>query len=278
MKSVGRRTGIIAGSGDLPIIVASTLSAAGTAPYIAALKGITSGDIEKHGWNTEWFQVTRLGSILKGLQQAGVTELIMAGKVKHELAISKGEFDPLLRDLIAMMPDLRGSTILGQVADLFESHGMTVLSIRDVLPEMISKAGLVAGPEPTPTQLADIAFGWPIAKSIAEMDIGQTVAVNNLSIIGVEAMEGTDEIVRRCGKITGGGNIIIKVTSPSHDFRFDIPTLGLETVRALAETGGGVLAMEAETCLLLQRDEVSAFCNSNGIPLLGIRDGNLGIS
>jgi DUF1009 family protein len=270
------RIAVIAGSGELPVQLAHELAGSGSDLYMAALSGIADETVESELWETGWFEVSKLQGLVDGLLEAGASSLLMAGQVKHSTAISLGDPDALMMGMIASLPDMGSATLLSGVVGVFSQNGLEVMAIPAVAPGMVAGKGLVAGPEPTPELLSDLAFGWPLAKEIARMDIGQSIIVKSRSVVGVEAMEGTDATIRRCGDLPGlSGHTLIKVTAPGHDMRFDIPTIGTGTITALAQTGASALVVEAGKCLILRKDEVISLCDESGITLLSAENGSL---
>lgn len=260
----------MAGAGELPLAIVRSAAAAGRSVYAAALTGAADPAIERESAEVGWYQVGQLDRLVKGLQAAGARELVLAGRVPHHVIYSAGPFDPALSRLLADLTDRRGAAILAGIVDYLTEEGFKVLSIPDLVPELLPLPGLLAGPEPTPAQLEDAKFGLALARQVAGLDIGQTVVVRDLAVVAVEAMEGTDKAVLRAGDEAGGPLVVVKAASARHDFRYDVPTIGPLTVRALKAAGGGLLAMEAGRCLLLGRQEVCDTCDREGISLLAL--------
>lgn len=271
----GGRVALLAGDGTLPLEVARALEAQGRPPLVVALTGITSGEIALPGREVRWVRLGALQSILDLLGSEGVGECVLAGRVHVSRLFDPREFDPRLTRLLLSLPDKRGNAVLGGIVREIEGEGIRVLSNLEVVPELANPAGVMAGPGPTPAQWADVAFGFALAKEVARLDIGQTVAVKGKVVVAVEGAEGTDRLILRAGELAGGGVTVVKVAAPAHDFRIDVPVIGPSTVRSLADAGGGVLAVEAGRSFLLERHEALALARARGVTLVGVEEGSL---
>lgn len=268
MTPDGDRIGVIAGSGHLPLHVAHCLSGAGKNVYVAGLQGEADPALESPEWETGWYDVYSLQGLLDGLSQAGVTKVVLAGRVGHDEIFRTSEFDGLLINFLENLKDHRPSTILGGLVDLLTGSDFEVLSLTEVAPDLLPAAGRLAGPPVQPRQVPDIEFGWRIARVIADHDIGQTAIVKSGAVVAVEAMEGTDRAIDRAGAISGGGITVVKLAAGHHDFRYDVPTIGPDTISRLGDAGGGLIAVEAGRSFMLDLDRISALCDERGITLL----------
>jgi len=268
----GERIGIIAGSGHLPLSIAQNLAGGGASVFVAALANAADPGIENPLWETRWFELYSLKGLLEGLGHAGVTKVILAGKVGHHEIFTTRTMDALLIDLLQKIRDHRPSTILGALVDLLQGSGFTVLPLTEAVPGLFPGAGHLYGPPPGRELLSDLDFGWRIAKGVADLDIGQSVVVKNRAVVAVEAMEGTDRAIARAGQISRGGLVLVKLAARDHDFRYDVPTVGPETLSRLAEAGGKLLAVEAGRCLVLEQSRMSELCEDSGITLLACTD------
>lgn len=264
------RIGLLAGISELPLEVAKAVESSGKPLFVAAFEGAADPAIEVAGRDVQWFRIGHLQVLLDALRRSNVTDLILAGKLPHEVLFSSGDFDNRLLSFLNSLPDRRGSSILGGFVELLSTEGFRVRQLIDMVPQLVPKAGHLAGPPPTAEQVRDARFGWGIAKKVAQMDIGQTVVVKDLTVVAVEAMEGTDGTITRAGRITGGDNVMVKVSSPEHDFRYDVPTVGPDTATSLDAAGGGVIAVEAGRCFLMGLEKLLAACSDHGITLLAL--------
>jgi DUF1009 family protein len=269
------KIGIIAGTGELPGHIARSLHSSGRDIFVAGLKGADPYVLDNPDWESVGIDFHHMQDVFDALRQAGVTEVILAGKVDHRDVYHIDSFDERTLRFLESLRDKRGATILAAVVANLEEEGYFIPSLLDVAPDLVPGAGPVVGPQPGPMQVKDLNFGWSLARRIADLDIGQTIVVKGSSVVAVEAMEGTDEAIRRGLNLAGNGITVIKVAARHHDFRFDVPTIGVRTIDVLAEGGGCTLAFESGRCFILDMDEVFSLCEEKGITLLSCsEDGN----
>ncbi len=274
MSRSGNRFGIIAGSGYLPLHIARYQAGRGRDVYVAALHGSADRHIEGPAWETAWYELNSLRELVDGLKKAGVSRVALAGGVSHATVFRKPEFDDMLGNLLRELPDHRASTILGGLVNVLTEEGFQVQSLADLAEDLLPPRGLLAGPPPTSGQEADLEMGWGLARKMADLDVGQTVIIKGRSVVAVEAMEGTDEAIRRAGVVAGGDLAVVKLAATDHDFRFDVPTVGPATVDQLSRAGSGLLAVEAGRCFLLHREKLVVQCDRLGLTLLScVEDG-----
>jgi hypothetical protein len=154
---------------------------------------------------------------------------------------------------------------------MFEHFGIKMEAATELAPEILAPAGWSAGRKPSGRELADIEFGWKLAKEMGRLDVGQSVAVKDRAALAVEALEGTDECIRRAGQLCpAGGFCVVKVAKPAQDMRFDVPTVGIQTLQTLHTAGGSVLAIEAERTIVLNPAEVLSFARHHHLALLAL--------
>lgn len=249
-----RKLGLIAGNGKFPLIFAEQAKREGMSLVTVAHRGETSEEIEKIGDEVTWIHVGQLGKIIRTFQQAGVREAVMAGGIQK------------IRLLSSFKPDLRGAAFLARVksrdddrllrgvAEELEGEGIRVLESTLFLSRIIPAEGVLTRRSPSKGQWEDIRFGFQLAKEIGRLGIGQCVVVKGRVVLAVEAAEGTDEAIRRGGSLGRGGFVVVKVSKPGQDLRFDVPAVGVDTVRVVAEHGGSVLAVEAGKTILLEKE------------------------
>ena len=272
MTQAGDRIAVIAGSGHLPLHVAHCLSGAGKNVYVAGFLGAADPSLDRPEWETAWYDLCSLQELLEGLARAGVTKVVLAGRVGHDEVFRISEFDDLLINFLDNLKDQRPATILGGLVDLLAGYGFQVLSLKDVAPNLLPEAGHIAGPRVQHAKVPDLDLGWRIARGIANLDIGQTAIVKGGAVVAVEAMEGTDKAIERAGSISTGGLTVVKLAASDHDFRYDVPTVGPDTISRLAEAGGNLLAVEAERSFILDLERISALCDERSITLVACRE------
>lgn len=264
-----RPIGLLAGWGNFPFAVAEALRDAG---HRVAGVGIVDhadpalADLCDH---FDWIGIGGIGKAIRHFKSWGVEQATMAGKVHKVLLYQPGwwlKHRPDWKTIRAFSPQLffgsgdrRDDTLLHTVVTAFARDRITMLPATDFAPELLVKAGQVAGKRLTGKQQNDVEFGWKIAKSMGGLDIGQSICIKDQTVIAVEAIEGTDLCIRRAGELCqAGGFTVVKVAKPQQDMRFDVPTVGLQTLETMAAAGGGVLAVEADRTILLDQKE---FCD-----------------
>ena len=279
----GRPIGLLAGWGNLPITVAKELRRIGRPVICAAVKDHADPVLEEICHDTIWIGLAHLGKIISHFQKHGATEATMAGKI-HKVRL----FDPDF--LIKHFPDWytvrvfaphfvwgtadrKDDTLLMAIVDGLGRKGITFQPPTDFAPELLVKIGLIAGQNPRGRLLRDIEFGWRLAKEIGRLDIGQSVAVKNQAVMALEAIEGTDECILRAGKLCrSGGFTLVKVAKPQQDMRFDVPTVGVQTLEKMVEAGGKTLVIEAGKTILLDEPAVVEFARKHRLTILAISE------
>ena len=250
--------GIIAGNGVYPRLLADGARRAGVEKIVAAaFTDETDPVLERHVNVLEWMRVGQLGRLLKFFRSQDIHHAIMAGQIAP-----KNLFD-LRPDLKALMllgklKERNAESIFAAIADELAKVEVDLLPATTFLEDSLAQPGLIAGPKLSSRQEHDVELGWNIAKEIARLDIGQTIVIKNGTIVAVEALEGTNEAIKRGGTLAREGAVMVKVSKPNQDMRFDVPVIGVETVRIAAESGVRVIAVEAGKTLLLERDAVIA--------------------
>jgi UDP-2,3-diacylglucosamine hydrolase len=260
--------GIIAGNGVYPRLIADAARKVGVKKIVAAaFTDETDPILEQHVDLLEWMRVGQLGRLLKFFRAQNIHHAIMAGQIAP-----KNLFD-LRPDLKALMllgklKERNAESIFAAIADELAKIDIDLLPATTFLEDSLAQSGLIAGPKLSPRQERDVDLGWNVAKEIARLDIGQTIIIKNGTIVAVEALEGTNEAIKRGGTLAREGAVMVKVSKPNQDMRFDVPVIGVETVRIAAESGLRVIAVEAEKTLLLERDAIADFANRASISII----------
>jgi len=267
-RALPEKLGIIAGNGVYPRLLADRARRAGVEKVVvAAFSGETDATIEQHVELIEWMRVGQLGRLLKFFRSQGIRHAIMAGQIAP-----KNLFD-LRPDLKALMllgklKERNAESLFAAIADELAKIDIDLLPATTFLEDSLAQSGLIAGPKLSSREEHDVELGWNAAKEIARLDIGQTVMIKNGTIVAVEALEGTNDAIKRGATLAGKGVVMIKVSKPNQDMRFDVPVIGVETVRIAAESGVRVIALEAGKTLLLERDAVIALANGSNISVV----------
>lgn len=260
--------GLIAGKGLYPRLTLEAARRAGVAPIcLAAFEGETDPELAAAADVTCWMRVGQLGRLLDFFRQQKVDRAIMAGQ------ITPGRLFDLRPDLKALMllarlKERNAESLFGAVADALAQSGVTLLPATTYLEELMAPAGWIAGPRPSRHLARDVAFGWPILKQIAALNIGQTIVVKKGTVLAVEGYDGTNATIRRGGSLAPGA-VLLKAAKPGQDMRFDVPVIGPDTIRIAAEAGLSAIVVESGTTLLLARDEIRGLAEKNHLTLTG---------
>lgn len=262
------KIGLIAGNGRFPFLVAEEMNRKGDQVFLAAIKEETDKDLEKLAAKTVWLPLGQIQKLIDFFHKEGVDTALMAGQVKHVRIFAALNLDFRMIKLLASLKNKKTDSLLGAVAGELAKDGIALLPSHKYLTHLLPEKGLLAGGKPSKDELETIDFGFRSAKQIAGLDVGQTIVVKDKAIVAVEAMEGTDECIRRAGKLGKKGLIVVKVAKPGQDARFDIPVIGPRTVAAMAESGARTLVIEARSTLLLDKDELLKEAKKNKITIL----------
>ncbi|MBI2804547.1 MAG: UDP-2,3-diacylglucosamine diphosphatase LpxI [Planctomycetes bacterium] len=276
MSAAPAPVGLLAGWGRFPILFAQKARQLGLPVVCVALRGEADPVLETLVHRCHWQGVTRLGGIIRSFKREGVKQIVMAGKV-HKVRWQTPYFwwrnFPDWRTIkfvwLSSRRDNRDDTVLLQVIAEFERDGMTFASALDFCPELLVKPGLLTRRGLSTSEEADIAFGWELAKEMGRLDIGQSVAVRAKAVLAVEAIEGTDRAILRAGELcTRGGIVVVKVAKPQQDMRFDVPTIGCNTIESMKQAGARVLAIEADRTIVIDQEETVALADRYGITIV----------
>ena len=261
--------GIIAGNGVYPKELAIAARRAGVKRIVtAAFINETDAGLTEHVDTIDWLRVGQLARLLKYFRQEGVHHAVMAGQIApRNLFDLHPDWKALL--LLARLKKRNAESIFGGIAVELQKTGVELLPATTFLDHALASPELMAGPKLSRRQMHDIEFGWNIAKEIARLDIGQTVIVKNGTVLAIEGLDGTNETIRRGGKLAGTGAIMIKVSKPDQDMRFDVPVIGVETIRVAHEAGVRAIAIEAGRTLLLEKPAILEQANRAQISIIG---------
>jgi len=261
--------GIIAGNGVYPRLLADAARNAGVKKIIAAaFTSETDPALEQHVDVLEWMRVGQLNRLLTFFRTHNIHHAIMAGQIAPKnLFDLRPDWKALM--LLGTLKERNAESIFVAIADELAKIDVELLPAPTFLEDSLAASGLIAGPKLSRNEEDDVVLGWRIAKEIARLDIGQTVLVRNGTVVAVEALEGTNDAIRRGGELAGSGAVMVKVAKPSQDMRFDVPVIGVETIRISAEARLRVIAVEAGKTLLLERDAIVDLANHSKISIVG---------
>ncbi|GAB1536698.1 UDP-2,3-diacylglucosamine diphosphatase LpxI [Geovibrio sp. ADMFC3] len=264
------KVGLIAGRGEIPLLVKRELEAAGKEHIVIALAEGVADFLRPYCGDLPVFSPLQVGKVIKTLKKEKVTDVVFAGKVDKDVLLGRLRFDATLFKLIFKLKDFRDDTVMGAIREEFEANGINVLKQTEILSRFLAPKGQISSRVPDKEEQDDIDFGFPIAKKIGELDIGQTIIVRKRAVMAVEALEGTDKAIERGCGLAKSKAVVIKIKRPFQDDRFDIPTVGVDTLKQIADNKGTVLAVEAGSTFIVDYDGCRAFADSKGISFLGI--------
>jgi DUF1009 family protein len=248
--------GIIAGNGVYPRLLADSAKKTGVNRIVvAAFAGETDAALEKHVDLIDWMRVGQLSRLLKFFQAQEIHHAIMAGQIAPKnLFDLRPDWKALL--MLARLKQRNAESIFAAIADELSKIDIELLPATTFLEDYLAKSGLIAGASLSRREEEDVDLGWKTAKEVARLDVGQTVIVKNGTVLAVEGFEGTNEAIKRGGALGREGAVMIKVSKPNQDMRFDVPVIGVETIRVASEAKIRVIALEAGKTLLLERDMI----------------------
>lgn len=268
--------GLIAGWGTLPVRIAKAAHAAGVPVVCMGVRGMADrAALEPFCRQFHWMRMAQLGKPIRCMKRAGVRQWAMAGKIHKVLVFRKFRFLTLLPDVRMLrfwfrrrLNNSDDSLTLGIIAE-YARDGLECVPQVQICPELLVKAGCLTKRQPTAREAADIEYGWQLAKEMGRLDIGQSVSVRDRAVLAVEAIEGTDLAIKRAGELCrAGGFVVVKVAKPQQDMRFDVPTVGLQTIQTIKAAGGTVLAIEAGKTILLDEEETIRAADAAGIAIV----------
>lgn len=260
--------GLIAGNGRFPFLVLEAARNQGIEMAVIALKEEASPELEKMAKRLHWVSLGELSKAIALMQQEGVQHAVMAGQVKHHKIFSAIRPDWKLAKLLLTLPRKNTDSLIGAVAKVFEEEGIRLVDSTMFLKPLLPDPGVLTQRSPNEHESADIQYGLGVARHIAAMDIGQTVVIADRACVAVEAMEGTDETIARAARFAQGQPlVVIKVSKPKQDMRFDVPVVGLPTVEAMTKAGAMALAIDAGRTLLFDRVALIEAANAAGIAI-----------
>ena len=269
---MGQVVGLIAGSGNLPELLAHEARKKGQRVAACAIKGETDQGVETWADVVEWIRLGELGRVIRFFKREGVRDTLMGGKIT-KTNLFQGHIHPDLEMIrvLAKTRDHSDDSLLGGIASFLNEEGVSVLDLTAFLTEeVLPQKGVLSRRRPSKGETEDIEYGWRLAKEIGRLDIGQTVVVKKKAILAVEAIEGTDQAILRGGSLAGGDVVVVKVAKPKQDMRFDVPTLGLGTLGAMVRARAQALAFEAGKTILLDRKCFLEGANREDMAIVGL--------
>ena len=265
-----KKLGLIAGNGSFPFLVLEGARKAGVEVAVAAIREETDPQIETVADNVTWVGVGQLGKMLRFFKDQGVEKAIMAGQVKHVQIFSSSIPDLRMVKMLLRLPRKNTDALIGAVADELASEGIELIDSTHFLNDYLPGAGTLTKRAPDERERGDIEYGLEVAHEIARLDLGQTIVVRDRACVAIEAMEGTDAVIRRAGELARGRLTIVKIAKPDQDMRFDVPVVGLSTIQTMIDAGATCLCLTAGKTLMFEGDEMFALANKNKIAIVAV--------
>jgi DUF1009 family protein len=260
---------LIAGSGSFPFLFAKAAREQGLTVHAVAHRGEADPSLEAEVATLTWVKLGQAKKILESLKKAGVDRAVMAGGIGRARSLTRAWPDAGAFKIALGMRGLRDDELLRAIAAYFEAGGVRIVAPTDFVPQVLAGAGLLAGPRLSAGEERDVSLGREVAASLGRADVGQTVVVKDGVVLAVEAVEGTDEAIRRAGRLGGKGAVVVKRVKPGQDLRFDLPAAGPVTLEVMREAKARVLAVEAGRTVLLDAAELLGTAKRFGITVLG---------
>ncbi len=279
----GKKYGLIAGWGRYPVLLAREMKRVGHKVYCLGVYNHADPELASICDVFQWSGLARFGAAARFFKKYGIQEATMAGKIHKKLLFGPGflwrqcpdcfTIYMFMSHFLLRTKDCKDDSLLLTVVDAFERKGIHLLPGTDFAPELLVQRQILTRRGPDSAQWKDICFGWKLAREMGRLDIGQSVSVKNQAVLAVEAIEGTDEAIRRAGQLCGrNGFTVVKVAKPHQDMRFDVPTFGPGTIETMVEAGARVLAIEAQKTIFIDKDTVIDMANKNKIVIVVLVD------
>jgi DUF1009 family protein len=260
--------GLIAGNGEFPFLVLEGARSRGIDMTVIAIREEASPSLERVAKRLHWVSLGELSRTIELLHQEGVKHAVMAGQVKHNKIFSAIRPDWRLAKLLFSLPKKNTDSLIGAVARVLEEEGIELVDSTKFLGTLLPSPGVLTRRAPDESETADIAYGRDVAQRVAALDLGQTVVVRELACVAIEAMEGTDETIERAARITSGQRlVVVKVSKPQQDMRFDVPVVGMKTIEVMGRSHATALAIDAARTLLFDRDDLIRAADQAGIAI-----------
>lgn len=266
-----RTIGLIAGNRRFPVIFAQEAAKRGVRVEAVAIRGETDPSLKRYVHSLQWLPLQDYSGLFSLLAKAGVSEVVMAGQISPMRLFSREvRQSQEIQRLLSRITDHKANTIFEAIAQDLARHNITLLDSTTFLESYLPKPGVLTVNKPAPAQMEDIAFGFDLAKKIAALDVGLSVGIKQKAIVAVEALEGTDNLIRRAGRLARRDVVIVKVGRPGQDMRYDIPVIGLQTVRTLISVRAACLAFEAGSTLFLDREDAVRMADRAGLVIAAV--------
>jgi len=262
------KLGLIAGNGKFPFLVLEGAKRAGTSVAVAAIREETDAAIESLADRLTWVGIGQLGKMLRFFKNEGVDKAIMAGQVKHVQIFSRAIPDVRMLKMLLRLPRRNTDALIGAVANELASEGIELIDSTFFLKDQLPQPGTLTRRAPDERERSDVEYGLEIARGIAGMDLGQTIVVRDRACVAIEAMEGTDAVIRRAGDLVRGRLTVVKIAKPDQDMRFDVPVVGVPTIESMKDSGATCICLTAGKTLMFDREAMVKLADKHKIAIL----------
>ena len=264
------KIGLIAGFGKLPFLWAKQAKKNNINVYAFLISEEYSKNIEDEVYNIDYLSVTQFDKLIKKLKSYNINKVIMLGKVDKKHLYNKDDFDLRFMNLIKNSNNLDDHSILKMIVNEFEKEGIEVLKQTSFFDYLLTEDGLINNVKPNQDLLDEMKYAFSKAKGIANLDIGQTVLTKDKAVVAVEAIEGTDQTIKRAGNIMNENTVMAKVSKNGQDFRYDLPTIGLDTIKNLVSINASALVLESKRILMLEKDKIIKLADKHNLSIYSI--------
>ncbi len=266
-----KRIGLIAGSGQFPIIFSKEAKSKGFSVYAAAYLNEADQAIQDYVEAVEWIHLGQIKRLIKFFKRNNINEAVMMGGVKKTRMFKDVKPDIKAISIIAGLKHTHDDGVLSAFANALEQEGIKIKASTFLLPDLLAKEGRWTKRKPSRSERADMKLGWNLSKEIGRLDIGQCIVIGGGSVLAVEAIDGTDATIKRGGELGKGTAVVVKVCKPNQDFRFDVPAVGMQTIRSMHEAGAKVLVVEAGKAVVFDREEMIDLANKHNISIVAVK-------
>ncbi len=263
--------GLIAGNGRFPFLVVEGARRQGASLAVVAIKEETDKRIEAAAENVIWVGIGQLGKMISFFKKEGVSKAIMAGQVRHVQIFSGALPDLRMVKMLWNLPQRNTDALIGGVADEMAKEGIELIDSTYFIRDQLAQEGVLTKRKPDANERGNIDYGWRVANEIARLDLGQTIVVRAKACVAVEAMEGTDSVIKRAGELANGKLTVVKVAKPNQDMRFDVPVVGVPTIQTMIQAGATCLCLTAGKTLMFDKEEMLKLANDNKISVVAVR-------
>ncbi len=264
------KIGLIAGNGKFPFLVIEGAHKAGTTVAVAAIREETDPEIERVADRVTWVGIGQLGKMLRFFKDEGVDKAIMAGQVKHVQIFSRAIPDVRMLKMLLRLPRRNTDALIGAVANELAAEGIELIDSTYFLKDELPQAGTLSKRAPDERERSDIEYGLEVAHEIARLDLGQTIVIRDRACVAIEAMEGTDAVIRRAGELVRGKLTVVKIAKPDQDMRFDVPVVGVPTIESMIQAHATCLCLTAGKTLVFDREEMIKLAHKHKIAIVAV--------